>query len=162
MHLLDSNTFMEAQRTYYPIDLTPGFWDWLIMAHESGDLASVKAVYDEIADGKPDDELVKWAKSTPSSFWLADTAESLAAVTTIGEWATDPARPYNDAAKAEFMDSADLRLIAQANVLKATVVSRETSAPDAKKRVKIPDVCAAFGVACSQPFPVYRQLGMKL
>ncbi|HEY0166305.1 MAG TPA: DUF4411 family protein [Jatrophihabitans sp.] len=161
MHLFDANTFMEAQRTYYPIDLMPGFWEWLKEAHGNGDLASVKAVYDEILGGKKEDELVKWAKSMPPSFWLPDTAESLASVRQIGEWATDPARPYNDAAKAEFMDSADLRLIARAHVLKATVVSRETSAPDAKKRIKIPDVCAAFGVSCSQPFPVYRLLGMK-
>jgi hypothetical protein len=88
--------------------------------------------------------------------------ESLAAVTTLGQWANAAERPYNDAAKAEFMASADLRLIAQAYVIKGTVVTRETSAPDAKKRVKIPDVCAAFSIPCKQPFPVYRELGLKL
>lgn len=162
MHLFDANTFMESMRTYYPIDVAPAYWAWLQKAHENGDLASVGAVYDEIVGGNRQDSLVKWAKEMPSSFWLPDTADSLNAVTMLGEWAHDAGRPYNDAAKAEFMASADLRLIAQAYVTGATVVTRETSAPDAKTRIKIPDVCESFGIPCSQPFPVYRSLGLRL
>lgn len=162
IHLLDANTFMESARTYYPMDMAPGFWAWLRSTHERGYLASVRAVYDEIMDGKKDDELVKWAKDMPPSFWLADTSESLTTITKLGGWANDKERSYSEAAKAEFMASADLRLIAQASATGGVVVTRETSAPDAKKRVKIPDVCRAFDIPCLQPFPVYQSLGLKL
>lgn len=163
MHLFDANTFMESMRTYYPIDVAPAYWAWLVSAHDKRQLASVEAVYDEIVSGnQAEDELIKWAKSTPSTFWMPDTVDSLHAVTLIGQWANDPARPYNDAARSEFMDSADLRLIAQAHVIRGVVVTREVAAPTARKRVKIPDACEAFGIDCSQPFPVYRQLGLKL
>jgi hypothetical protein len=40
--------------------------------------------------------------------------------------------------------------------------TRETSAHDAKNRVKIADVCADFNTPCKQPFPVYRELGLEL
>jgi hypothetical protein len=96
------------------------------------------------------------------SFWFSDTAESLGSVAAIGEWANHADRLYSDAAKSHFMGSADLRLIAQAHAMGATVVTREVSAPEAKKIVEIPDVCAAIDVACSQPFPMYRALGLKL
>jgi hypothetical protein len=70
VNLFDANTFMESMRTYYPIDMVPAYWEWLKKAHESGDLASIKAVYEEIVDGKKEDDLVRWARSMPSSFWL--------------------------------------------------------------------------------------------
>jgi hypothetical protein len=38
----------------------------------------------------------------------------------------------------------------------------EKSEPNAKKKVKIPDACLAFGVPFVQPFQVYRSLGMSL
>ena len=54
------------------------------------------------------------------------------------------------------------RLIAQAMAIGATVVSREQPAPDSKKKIKIPDACNAFGAAWTDPFSLYRALGMRL
>jgi hypothetical protein len=42
------------------------------------------------------------------------------------------------------------------------VVTREQPAPEAKKKIKIPDVCNAFDVAWTDPFSLYRTLGMRL
>ena len=42
------------------------------------------------------------------------------------------------------------------------MVTRETTDPSCKRRVKIPDVCNAFGILCTDPFDAYRQLGMRL
>ena len=70
--------------------------------------------------------------------------------------------PIRDATVDEFIDSADLNLIAYAMATEATVVTREQPAPDAKRKIKIPDACIAFGVDWTDPFSTYRALGMRL
>lgn len=160
MHLLDANAFIEASRFYYAFDLAPAYWDWLQDPAHEGTLASIEAVKDEITSG--DDALVEWAKRMPEGFWLPISEESLAALTVAAAWAADPARPFTQAAVDEFMGSADLQLVAQAMALEATVVTRETADPNCKRRVKLPDACAAMGVQCVQPFDAYRALGLRL
>lgn len=160
IHLLDSNAFMEAARHYYSFDLAPGFWNWLESPSLRGSLASVEAVRDEILNGHGD--LVTWARRLPGEFWESDTPDSLNNAGSLVQWAREPERPYNQAAVAEFAGSADLRLIALAMQLGGRVVTREVSQPRAKKKVKIPDVCSAFGVSCVSPFEAYRALGMRL
>ena len=44
----------------------------------------------------------------------------------------------------------------------ATLVTREQPAPDSKKKIKIPDVCNAFDVKWTDPFSLYRTLGLRL
>jgi hypothetical protein len=159
IYLLDANTFIEGCRTYYPFDVAPGFWRFLTASNQSGQLASVQAVHIEL-EFPP--VLKAWADSGGPGFWIPDTVESLAAAGEMVAWANDDERPYNDAARAEFADSADLRLAAMAAVSDGVVVTREVSAPEGRRRVKLPDVCEAFGVQCLQPFEVYRTLGLTL
>jgi len=126
----------------------------------AGEVASIDAVKSEIAAGSGD--LVDWARARPDSFWLTDTDDVLAAMRELAAWATNPARRYRQEAVDEFLDSADLKLIAHAMAAGATLVTREQPAPDAKKKIKIPDVCNGFGVAWTDPFSLYRALGMRL
>jgi hypothetical protein len=160
IHILDANTLMEASRTYYAFDLAPNFWEWLRSSGVDGQVASVDRVRQEIAAGHGD--LVDWSNDLRGSFWLPETDESIASATDIVKWANEPERPYIRAAIDEFMDSADLQLIAHARVVSGVVVTREQSHPEARKRVMIPDVCAAFDVTCIDPFETYRQLGLRL
>lgn len=160
MFLLDANAFIEASRLYYPFDTAPGFWTWLADPVLQHDVGSIDAVKDEITAGTG--ELVAWARSAHATFWHADTDEVVAAMTQIAAWVTDPARGYRQEAINEFLASADYKLIAHALAAGATVVTRERPAPESKKRVKIPDVCDAFGVAWTDPFDAYRSLGMRL
>lgn len=161
MYLFDANAFMEASRLYYSFKIAPGFWDWLVEKYETDEIASVESVYDEITAGSGD--LVDWAKdSALADFWLPDTAESVAAIGDLASWATHADRPFSQAAVDEFMASADLRLAAQASAVGAIVVTRETSDPGCRRRVKLPDAANAVGVACVQPFPAYEQLGLTL
>jgi len=161
MHLLDANAFMEASRLYYSFKIAPGYWQWLIEKFEAGQIASVEAVYDEIKAGAG--ELVAWAKDPAlNGFWLPDTVASIAATSDLAAWAAHPDRPFKQAAVDEFMASADLRLAAQASAIGATVVTRETSDPACKKRVKLPDAAKAVGVKCVQPFVAYESLGLTL
>lgn len=160
IYLLDANAFMEASRLYYAFDVAPGFWKWLKGSDLSGKVGSVKSVKDEITRGVGG--LVTWAKSLPDSFWLADTDASARELAALAAWANDPDRTYRSEAVAEFMASADLRLIAQAKAINATVVTREVPAPDSKRRIKIPDACDQNGVSWTDPFTVYRSLGLRL
>ena len=161
MYLIDSNAFMEASRLYYSFRLAPGYWEWLAQQFEAGEMASVEAVYDEITRGSG--ELTIWAKNPAhKQFWLPDTSDSLAAIATLATWAAHPDRGFKQSAVDEFMSSADLRLLAQASVLGATVVTREISDPRCKKRVKLPDAAMAVGVRCVQPFIAYEELGLTL
>lgn len=160
MYLLDSNAFMEANRLYYAFDIAPGFWTWLGDPSLGGQVASIEAVKDEVTAGTGD--LVDWARARPDAFWLTDTAGVVAAMAELSAWATDPARQYRQEAIDEFLDSADYKLIAQAMATGATVVTREQPAPDSKEKIKIPDVCNAFGVGWADPFSLCRTLGMRL
>lgn len=161
MYLMDANAFMEASRLYYSFKIAPGYWEWLVEKFEAGELASVEAVYDEITAGSGD--LVTWARQTSlDGFWLPDTNESVTAIAELARWAAHPDRAFKQSAVDEFMASADLRLAAQASALGATVVTRETSDPGCKKRVKLPDAAKSLRVACIQPFIAYERLGLQL
>lgn len=160
MYLLDANAFIEANRLYYAFDIAPGFWTWLGDPTHVAQVASIEAVKDEITAGTGD--LVDWAGARPDWFWLPDTADGVVAMTEIAAWATNPARQYRPEAVDEFLDSADYKLIAHALATSSTVVTREQPAPDSRRKIKIPDVCNAFNVAWTDPFSLYRGLGMRL
>ena len=160
MYLLDANAFMEADRHYYAFDLAPGFWTWLQDPALADQVASVEAIKQEITGGNA--QLVDWARELRPEFWWQDDAGTVQAMGRLVRWATDSARPYNQAAIDKFLASGDLRLIAHALASGATVVTREQSASDSKKNVKIPDACAAFGIACVDPFTAYRSMGLRL
>lgn len=160
MYLLDSNAFMEASRTYYGFDIAPGFWAWLGDPSLAGQVASIDAVKDEITAGSGD--LVAWARTRPGAFWLPDTDGTVASMRELAVWATAPERQYRQDAVDEFLDSADLKLIAHAMATGAVVVTREQPAPESRKKIKIPDACRAVNVAWTDPFSLYRTLGMRL
>ena len=160
MHLLDANTFIEAKNLYYPFEVAPGYWDWLLSAHDHGVLASVVAVRAELlAQG---DELAAWARRTPATFWVEESSGTVAALRTLAAWADSPTLRYRPAARAEFLAAADFRLIGEALGGGHTVVTREASAPDSLNDIKIPDVCTAHRLPCIDPFRLYRTAGLRL
>lgn len=145
---------------YYGFDIAPGFWTWLSSPSLLAQVSSIEAVKVEITAGTGD--LVAWARAQPTTFWLSDTADVVAAMASLSTWATDPSQRYRQEAVDEFLDSADYKLIAHAIAIGGTVVTREQPAPDSKKKIKIPDVCNAFNVAWTDPFSFYRTLGLRL
>lgn len=160
MHLFDSNTFMEGARLYYGFNLAPGFWTWLVSDNMRDEIASTEAVKDEITAGTG--ALVAWAEAIPADFFRPITETTLESASALSEWAADPGRNYNQAAVDGFLSKADYWLVAEAMATGSTVVTREGSSPDSKKRILIPDACVAFGVRYAQPFPVYSALGLRL
>ena len=161
MFLLDSNVFIEASRTYYSPKIAPTFWDWLIQKHDEGLIASIPEVKQEILNGKQG-HLTLWAEAAPESFWIPTDDRTVVSMTRLSSWTMDPSHLYTAAARSEFLNIADYFLVAAAHAGGHTVVTREQSAAESKKKVKIPDACLAMGVPFQDPFVTYEQLALRL
>lgn len=147
MHLLDANVFIDAKRNHYRFELCPGFWDWLDHARDRGVVASIEKVKGELVDAA--DELSDWAKARPEFFLEPDddVVTSMSALTT---WTY--AQNFTSAARDEFLAAADYYLVAHAHAHGHVVVTHERPAPEARRKIKIPDACNALGVAWMSPF----------
>jgi Domain of unknown function (DUF4411) len=160
MYLLDTNVFITAKNTYYGTDFAPGFWDWISQDFAANELRSTAAVYDELL--AQDDELTAWARRMPDEFWLDETDEDVPSLREIATWAMGGEPRFNQQARTDFLATADYRLVAQAHSGGHVVVTHEVPQPEGKKKIKIPDVCAAYAVDQREPFGLFRELGLKL
>lgn len=157
-YLLDANVFIEAKRRYYAFDICPGFWDSLVLHHSNGRLRSVDRVQRiELAKGK--DDLTTWAESdVPETFFAATDEEDV--LRWYGEvigWVQNQPQFFPEA-KTEFAGSVDGWLIAYAKAKSLILVTHEVLAPDARKKVPIPNACDAFGVLYKDTFQMLRAL----
>lgn len=164
VYVIDANIFISAHREKFPLDVVPSFWAKIKSLAEAGKLISLDKVKEEIY--RMEDELAGWCKEhLPDEFWYA--SESAAGeYAGLARWAYGQTRIYNPEAIAEFLegDNADAFLIAYAMADKDNriLVTYETSGNGSKKRVKIPDVCVAFGVKLMVPNQMFRDLGEKI
>jgi hypothetical protein len=160
MYLLDANTLIEAKNDYYRFNVAPGYWNWIQAAHKKGLIASIPQILGEL--NQQDDELSEWANKLPSSFWIPEDDTLASSLQNLADWTMNPNLKYSDAARSEFLSVADYRLVAAADAGKHVVVTREQSAPDAVKRIKLPDACLAMGVEVISPFDLYSAAGLVL
>lgn len=156
-YLLDANVLMEAKRRYYRFGLCPGFWDCIAWQFKQGTLGSIDRIKKEIDHGK--DDLTQWAKqSAPKGFFAATTETEVAAwFSQMVVW-TQAEKQYHPEAKAEFAAGNDGWLIAYAKQHGLTVVTHETFDANIKNKVKIPNVCIAFGVPYIDTFDMLEAL----
>ncbi len=68
---------------------------------------------------------------------------------------------FTDAAKAEFASVADGWVLAYASGNGLVVVTHEQFAPDARRKVPIPNVCVEFDIEYMSTFEMLRDLGEK-
>jgi hypothetical protein len=78
----------------------------------------------------------------------------------LSNWVAHKDRKYTQAAQDEFFRITDYHIVAQAHSDSHCVVTLELPAPEAKKRIHIPDACRGLNVPYSEPFVVYRKLGL--
>lgn len=158
-YVLDANVFIEAARHYYAFDLAPGFWESLVRHAEDGRVQSIDGVKQELERGKG--PLADWAKSNfADAFASTDDQDVVAAYAEIMIWAQAQSQ-FTDAAKDEFARVADGWVVAYGKAKGRVVVTHEVPAPDARKRVKIPNVCQAFDVPFVDTFKMLRELGVQ-
>lgn len=162
LFLVDSDVFITAKNTYYAFGICPGFWEGVIQQHEKGRVFSIDRVRNELLAGRKSEDLAQWVtKELPPSFFLdAESGDVPNRYTEIMLWSQrHPA--YADSAKAKFATGADGWLVAYAKLHDAIVVTNEVGAPNAKSDIKLPDVCAQFGVPVMNTFSMLTELAVR-
>ena len=158
LFVLDANVIMAAHRDYYAPDFCPGFWDCILHYFQARRLISIDRVFGEI---KNPGDLVQWAQNVPNGLF-AFSGEPLVRsnFTSMMTWVQGSAQ-FLPSAKSEFASVADGWLAAYAKAHNAFVVTQEVLAPDAKKRVPLPNLCRQFNVPYLNTFEMLRQLGVR-
>jgi hypothetical protein len=143
-----------------PSIIAPIFWKELVEHASNGRLLSIDRVKNELVKGK--DELEEWARSEFHKYFVS-TADSgvIEAYREIINWAMDQKQFTNDA-KYNFAKegNADAWLVAYAKAKGGVVVTHEKYDPKIKRKIKIPNVCRAFGITYIDTFDMLRQLGV--
>lgn len=161
LYLLDSNFFIQAHRNNYPLDVVPSFWIKLIELANSNKVISIDKVKTEIF--KNEDDLKNWCVKNLHSDFFKDTPSVLLSYAQVINWAV-ARNHYLQKAIDEFLDKdeADAWLVSYAHANKLKVVTYETSDPNSKKKVKIPDACINFNIPYLTPIQMFRELGEKI
>lgn len=160
-YALDANAFIESHQRYYSFATCPGFWAALLRHHDTKRVLSIDRIRTELVDF--DDELSDWVRQSAPATFFKGTADK-AVVDGFGKlmaWVQNQTQ-FTREAKAEFAEEPDGWLIAYALCNNCIVVTHEQYAPDAQKRVMIPNVCIEFGVAYCNTFEMLHELGVKL
>ena len=153
---IDTNVFIQAKDGPYAFDIAPGFWSLLDEMTAEGRIASSSLVYDELQ--KVEDDLAKWARARRRSTGLFIQPD----------WSTQEAfqkvsnhiqETYAQNQAREFLGKADPWLIAHAIAGGGKVVTMEVRVPANSQKVKIPNVCDAFGVETLNTYQMLRELG---
>ncbi|MDZ7742213.1 MAG: DUF4411 family protein [Bacteroidota bacterium] len=159
--VVDSNFFIQAHRTTYPLDIATGFWIKLKHLADSGTIISIDKVKNELYD--KNDALEAWCKVNLPQDFFKSSADSMAEYGQVIAWAMSKSGHYLQNALNEFMDAdeADAFVIAYclADPINRVLVTQEISEPNRKNKVKIPDCCNALGVTFNNTIEMFRQLG---
>jgi hypothetical protein len=158
-YVLDANVFIEAARRYYAFDLAPRFWQSLTNHSVNGRVRSIDRVKQELERGK--DDLARWVGNNFSGGWSStDEPDVIQSFSEIMTW-VQAQRQFSAAAKADFANGADGWLLAYARAKACVVVTQEVAAPDARRKVPLPNVCQAFDVRFVNTFELLRNLRVQ-
>ena len=151
-YLLDANVFIQAKNLHYGFDFCPAFWDWLVQGNETGTIASVEKVADELL--LADDDLAEWVQERGDEFFLPPDSAVASSLARVSDWAAGS--DYDSAAITTFLQVADFWLVAHALAHSYAVVTHEVPA-DTVRKIKIPNACVALGLACLTPYEMLRR-----
>ncbi len=158
--LLDANAFIEAKNRYYGFDICPGFWTSLLIQNAAKRIFSIDRIEAELKE--QNDEVKDWVENkVPIGFFKK--TEDQAVIDKFQEmvnWVYAQAQ-FTDAAKSEFASVADGWVLAYSGTNGLVVVTHEQFAPDAKRKVPIPNVCVEFEIEFVNTFEMLRELGEK-
>ncbi|MFN8804082.1 MAG: DUF4411 family protein [Gemmatimonas sp.] len=159
LFLLDANVLIDAARDYYPLDVVPEFWDWLIYQGSINRVKIPVEIYEEVCSGS--DDLARWLKGPEAKgALLFDEERTPAEVNQI------VANGY----AADLTDSevdrigCDPFLISHcfADRAERCVVTTEVSKPSKTRANRhVPDVCGTFGLRYCNTFVMIRELGFR-
>jgi hypothetical protein len=161
VYVVDSNFFIQAHRTTYPLDIAFGFWAKVQQLANSGIIISIDKVKAELYD--KNDALEAWCRTSLPPDFFKSTAEYMDEYATVIAWAVSRRQHYLTNALNEFLEAeeADAFLIAYclSDTANRIIVTQEISDPLRKNKIKIPDCCDAIGVTYTNTIGMFRQLG---
>lgn len=155
-YLLDANTLIEAKNRYYHMAICPGYWQWLQLKNQSGEVASIDSVADELLRGN--DELTDWVADHRDIFLPVSDAPTQQAFGTIAAHVATESPRMKPGAVEDFLAGADPWLVAKAMTTGATVVTHEAFNLEAKKKFLIPNLCQHFNVRWLDTFQLLHEL----
>jgi hypothetical protein len=161
--VVDSNFFIQAHRTIYPLDVVPSFWKKVVELANREVIKSIDKVKDEIY--RNDDDLKGWCERSLPSDFFQKTSPATPDYALLARWvASDDVRSrYDKKAIDDFLDDsrADAFLVsfAMSNKEDLVIVTYEVSVPASKRSIKIPDVCNSHGVKCMNTIDMFRAIG---
>lgn len=160
-YALDANVFIQAKRRFYGFDFCPGFWDALVHYRSLERVCSIDKIWEEL--GRGSDDLTVWARDEfgKASFQRSGDADTVAQYRQMLVWVNSQPQ-FSEGARHEFQEVADGWLVAFAKAHQFTVVTLEEHNPDVRKKVPIPNLCAAHGVPYIDTFTLLRRLAIKL
>lgn len=160
---LDTNTFIQAHRATYPLDVATSFWERIKQLAEEGKIISIDKVKDEIDENE--DDLKFWTETNlPGDFFKSTAGQAiLNEYGLMAPWAESKASHYQRGAIDEFLDfyTADAWLVAYCKSTGCTLVTQEVSNPHQKNRIPIPEPCNAFNVSYCNMIEMFRRLGVR-
>ena len=158
IYVPDTNVLVAAYHHYYAPDLFPGFWNCLSHYIAVDRLLIIDRVYAEIISPVA---LVDWAaQATDDKIAVTGTQPVADSYRRLIDWVQDNPQ-FTDAARADFARSADGWLAAYAMSHGAFVVTNEVSAPQAQRKVPLPDLCRQLQIPCINTFEMLRELGAR-
>ncbi len=159
LYLIDANVMLEAANTYYSFQHVPGFWNWLARQVVAETIRTASLVADEIDYPR---ELVEWGEEQAQNGFYIDVSrrDIQEKFSEIADWVIG--QRFGSEHIAKFLNGADPWIIATASVLNATVVTQERAVPSSSKKIKIPNVCQAFGVICINTFAMNDEVNATI
>jgi len=157
--IVDSNFFIQAHRSIYPLDVVQSFWVKLNALATDGIIVSIDKVKKEIFDNAShQDQLKTWCvDNLPNDFFI-NTDSVLNNYISIATWVNSS--HFTERARQEFLatDLADPWLVAFAMSNGWSIVTYEKSEPNRRNRIKIPEVCNQFNVRYINTIEMFREL----
>lgn len=168
MFFLDSCSMMEPFNTFYAFDICTHFWDSLGKYIESGEIAIIDKVYNEVI--KREDALGKWlSELTIKNFIKVSGTQTQLNYSDIQDYiAAFPRFKPNEKKMWADSDCADPFLIAACMQYEnAIIITQEKfidmnqNDPKSLYKIKIPNVAQAFNIQTEDLFYMMRQLNIK-
>lgn len=158
-YVVDSNFFLQAHKMHYPMDVAPGFWVKVSDLANQRRIISIDKVRDELYTNP--DTLTTWMDQNLPADFFKDTNSVLAKYGQVCAWAASRSAHYKPGALSTFLqaDEADAFLVAYALAHGLTLITHETSDPNRKSSIKIPDACAPLGVQFLNTIQMFRAMG---
>ena len=154
-YLPDADVLIAAYRDRYPPDLFPGFWDCLSYHLATSRMLIIDRVAGEILSPA---ELVQWVEQAADGYFPTTAAQPIVdAYRQLMDWVQENPQ-FTPAARDDFARGADGWLAAYAMVHGAVVVTNEVSAPNARRKVPLPDLCEQFQIRSINTVDMLREI----